>query len=503
MLNYPPIGDSFGFSFTNAGERTLLVVLGGVLSVVVLLMIVTIQTDLSAPFAFLTMVAISLLTVHRLDWGLYTFVGMVLLFDNFYIPGFVPITYTAGYYWSLNAIFRGLGIGVLSPMELHLGLLMFAWVLAAVVRKGGVIGLSPGFSVGIFFVWFIASLARGALSGGDFQMGLWETRALLYLGVMMFLVPQIIKSENQVKILMWIFIIVISIKALQGVLRFASLGFNFGPYRTLTNHEDAVFLVVLFVLLIGSIYIEWNSLHRKVLLALLPLLLLGFYVANRRAGYVALAVSIAALGVLLSGTQRKRMLKYLAGFAFVFGIYLAAFWNSHGRAGVAAQVVRSTVFADNKDLASNYREYASGLARRQEDYNMAATIRQFPIMGLGFGKKFENAMQSWGLFALKGYTYHNQIFWLLGKTGAIGFFLFFLFLNSTVMHGSHVFAHLRNPCLRSVCAVCVIAIVSQVVVSYADMQLTYFRNMVCLGTLMGLIPAIKNMDSPESEKPAA
>jgi hypothetical protein len=202
--------------------------------------------------------------------------------------------------------------------------------------------------------------------------------------------------------------------------------------------------------------------------------------------------------MLLSAEQKRRMFKYMAAFVFMFGIYLAAYWNSYGRLGVVAQVIRSTVFADDRQLATNYREFASGLARKQEDYNMAATVRQSPVMGVGFGRKFENAMPSWGIYALKGYTYHNQIFWLLGKTGAIGFFLFFFFLISAVMYGSHVFSNLRNRCLRSVCAVCVIAIVSQVVVSYVDMQLTYYRTMISLGTLMGMIPAMKNMDTPEA-----
>lgn len=501
MVKQTSIGAFFGPSVTLTGEQTPIAVLGGVTSAVVLFMILEMQGDLFAPFAFLAMVAIVLMAVYRLDWGLYSFVGMVLLFDNFYVPGFTPITYSAGYYWSLNAIIPGLGIGVVSPVELHLGLLMFAWILATVVKKREVVRFSPVLPSLFFFAWFIASLVRGALSGGDFQMGLWETRALMYLGVMIFLVPQIIRSENQVKILMWICIVVISIKALQGVFRFASLGFIFGPYRTLTNHEDAGFLVILFVLLIGSIQNDWKSLHRKALMWLLPLLLFGFYVANRRAGYVALAASIIALGILLSGEQKRKMLKYLAAFMFVFGIYLGAFWNSYGRLGVAAQVVRSTVFADDRLLATNYREFASGLARKQEDYNMAVTVRKFPVMGLGFGRKFDSAMQSWGLYALKGYTYHNQIFWLLGKTGAIGFFLFFFFLISVVMYGAHVFSRLRSPCLRSVCAVCVIAIVSQVAVSYADMQLTYYRSMISLGTLMGMIPAMKGMESPEAEEP--
>jgi hypothetical protein len=38
----------------------------------------------------------------------------------------------------------------------------------------------------------------------------------------------------------------------------------------------------------------------------------------------------------------------------------------------------------------------------------------------------------------------------------------------------------------------VIAIVNQIVVSYFDLQLTYYRNMIVLGTLCGLIPTLAN-----------
>jgi hypothetical protein len=37
-------------------------------------------------------------------------------------------------------------------------------------------------------------------------------------------------------------------------------------------------------------------------------------------------------------------------------------------------------------------------------------------------------------------------------------------------------------------------VLNQIVISYYDLQLTYYRNMVYLGLLMGLVPALESMD---------
>ncbi len=489
------IGRSILWVARIGGENNLTVFLAYASFFLVTAVILQTQGNVLAAVAVLGVLGITLITVHRLDWGLYLFLGFVLVFDHFGVPGYADSwTFQNGYFWPLNLLFPGLGIGIFNPMELHIMLIFCILVVVITLRKKITEGFSPALPAILFFAWMASSLLRGGTGGGDLQMGFWEIRALGYLGLMIMIIPSIVTSKDHIEKLMWVCIVAISYKALQGLWRFILLGFNFGGFRTLTNHEDPLFCATLIILVIGLMYFRTGRSQLRALRWLLPLLLSGFYVGNRRAAYLALAVSLVAFVMLLSGEDRKKILKVFAVGTVLFVIYLAAFWNTYGRIGMIAQSVRSIVFSDDKEKASTYKDYASGLARKQEDYNTSLTVQKAPIAGIGFGKKFESAIKSWGEYALKGITCHNEIFWILGKGGAIGFMLFFLFLNSVVLKGAQVFHQLKDPYLKAVCAMCTIAVIAQVVVSYADMQLTFYRNMVYLGTLVGLIPAIHRID---------
>ncbi len=444
--------------------------------------------------AFLFTIAIVILTFYRLDWGFILWLGLVLVSDNYEIPGFHPITYSTNYLMTLNVTFPGLGFGVLAPVELHFLLFLFIFIIVGMLKKNIKKRENPILVPAVlFFGWIIVSLLYGKSRGGDIQMGGWEIRALIFFALTFFVARYIITTKEQIKNLVWMCIAMISVKAFQAVDRFISMGFDFGGRRALANHEDPVFAVTIFLLLFGLLYFKGYPLQKKILLYLLPILFLGFYVANRRATYASFGICLITFILILSVTERKRLMKGLLIFTFFFSIYLVAYWDSYGRLAVVAQAVKSTMFSHDKEMTRG-SDYSSGLARDHENYNLAVTIKNAPIMGIGFGNKHEWAIRAYGEYALKGYITHNQILWLLTKTGSIGFFFFLLFLNLIVMHGAYTFSKLTDPYLKAVCVMCIIVVINQIVVSYVDMQLTFYRNMIYLGTLSGLIPNIGRID---------
>jgi hypothetical protein len=178
-------------------------------------------------------------------------------------------------------------------------------------------------------------------------------------------------------------------------------------------------------------------------------------------------------------------------------VYLITFWNSYGRMAMVANAVRTTIFAYDRNEAGT--EYASGLAREQENYNLAVTFRHAPVLGIGFGQQHDWAIRNYGAFALKGYVTHNQILWFLVKSGAVGYFLFFLILNGMAMYGGYVFTKLKDPYLQAVCAMCIIAILNQIVTAHVEQQLINSRCMTYLGLLMGLIAAVEFINTKELE----
>lgn len=194
---------------------------------------------------------------------------------------------------------------------------------------------------------------------------------------------------------------------------------------------------------------------------------------------------------LIQKEHLKTLLKFLIPFLIIFTIYTTIFWNSTGTIAIPAQLVKASITEPKNP--SDLRFY-SNLYRKVENYNLAQTVVKSPIIGIGFGKKYDQPIPLVHIpFPLQEYIPHNEIFWIMVKSGAIGFFFFFLFFNSYIFQISHLYKKIDDPYLKSICSMIIIATIGQLVVSFYDLQLTYYRNMIFLGTLLGLLPTIKTI----------
>jgi len=270
--------------------------------------------------------AVCAITAYRVEWGFCLFFFVVLLFDQYSIPGFPTPTTTIGYFLNINAIgwLPHIDQGVINLMEIHLLLLFSVWFLIGVLR-GSLRPVSVPFkgTLALLFVALIGSIAHGIALNGDTTISLWETRAFFYMGLMILFIPQVIRTEEHVHLLVWSAIAGVTFKALQGAERYASLGFSFGRwpeiYETLTNHEDPVFIVTMFVLLIALVLFGDHGKERRALTFLVIPLLLGYVAAQRRAAYASFMATLAALFVLIPERQRRTVMRVVG----VFGIFFA------------------------------------------------------------------------------------------------------------------------------------------------------------------------------------
>jgi hypothetical protein len=133
------------------------------------------------------------------------------------------------------------------------------------------------------------------------------------------------------------------------------------------------------------------------------------------------------------------------------------------------------------------------------------TFRSVPFEGLGFGRKYETPLVWWNFLEatpIMAYTPHNQLVWMATTMGSVGFFWFLLFFNTFLFQASHIFTTLKDPFLKAVCAFIIVSVINQLVVTYFDMQLTWPRNMVYLGVLMGLLSSLHQISHEEEEHAA-
>jgi hypothetical protein len=178
-------------------------------------------------------------------------------------------------------------------------------------------------------------------------------------------------------------------------------------------------------------------------------------------------------------------------------MYLAIFWNSNSPVASFAQTIKSGFITEKNAISDE--DYYSNLWRDIEKYNLAMTIRRVPILGVGYGNKYDEPIKlTADLWPLDGYIPHNMILDIIVKTGVIGFFIFWFVINGIAFYGATLYPKIRDPYLKAVCIVALAAIFNQMVVSYFDLQLTYTRNMVLLGTFVGVLTQLKKIDDRES-----
>ncbi|MDP2209114.1 MAG: O-antigen ligase family protein [Bacteroidota bacterium] len=481
-------------------NNNLFWILGIVLtSIAISFMYVISEGSAFTSVAIILVALIITITFYRIDWGFILFVGMVLAFDQFAPRGYGITIIGQEYFQNLKSLkyFSKIDFAVINPLEMHIFLILTVWIiLISTGRKIHLMRVPVWLAAILFFVWLFFSFIYGMSTGGNFLPALWELRALFYLGIIFFLTPQIIQSREQIVNLIWVCIGAIAFKAVQGLIRLARLGFNFGSRTELTNHEDPLFFVSLLILLLGLILFKYNSRQRQVLSWISLPLLFVFVLSQRRAAYAALGFAIITFIILLPKLERIKLIKILIPVFILFSIYTISLWNNESTFAIPAQLVKTIVVEPKSE---DDLRYYSNLYRDFENYNLAQTVKRAPVIGIGFGNKYDQPVMLTKIpFPLQEYIPHNEIYWLLVKTGVIGFFLFWLFINSYILQAAFIFKRLNDLYFKSLCAVIIVAIVGQIVVSFYDLQLTYYRNMVFLGMLMGLLPVIEMLDKREN-----
>jgi hypothetical protein len=71
-------------------------------------------------------------------------------------------------------------------------------------------------------------------------------------------------------------------------------------------------------------------------------------------------------------------------------------------------------------------------------------------------------------------------------------------MNGLAFRGASLFTRLRDPYLKTVCALSVVSVIILVTAAFYDLHFVWYRNTIYFGTLLGLIASIQNIarDNP-------
>jgi hypothetical protein len=345
----------------------------------------------------------------------------------------------------------------------------------------------------------------GLARGGDFRIITVEFRPFWYMFLSYILAYNFVTRKSHVRNFIWLAIVSAGFKGLQGlyVYLIAYHG-DLSGHDTIMSHEESFFYASLLLLLvIFCLYYRYRP-QLIACLCVAPPVLIALVANQRRADYIALLLGIGFAWVmiyLLKPQARRALLTGMILCSSLGVIYVLAGSTIPGTFGSPARSVIG-IFDPSK---GDSRAANSNLYREYEDYDLKYTAKENPL-GLGFGREFLQPKPLVSVFPqilahdqYYNYIPHNTIYWIWVDLGPIGFFSLWFLIGSIIIRGCFIARQLKDPYLQ-VFAIFVVAVMAmEVAVAFADYQLYFFRNVIDLGLLAGLLVKLPTLDKEQEE----
>ncbi|WIG59196.1 MAG: hypothetical protein OJF49_001943 [Ktedonobacterales bacterium] len=351
----------------------------------------------------------------------------------------------------------------------------------------------------LFIGCVVIGVLHGMAAGGDTKIIVLEVRPFEYLFLAYLLAYNLVATKQHLKLFFWIVILGAGVKSLQGMyIVYGILGGHFADKNEIMAHEESFFFAALLVLVVLFCLQYRYRAQLYTALAILPFLLIALVANNRRADYMAFLIGavIAWVLVIVVASPRART-KHLLVFAFcaVLGSgYLVIFSHASGSFAEPARGIVASIHPDPSDT----RDVLSNLYRDFENADLKYTAKQSPVIGWGFGRPFLQPLVLPNIITLDPYYLyipHNTIYWIMMRLGMIGFFAFWYFIAAIIIRGVHILRRLNDRYLQLIAIYIVAITFMEIVVAYADYQLFFYRNVIYLGLLVGILMKLPAIDA--------
>ena len=419
-------------------------------------------------------------------FGLYLLFGSVLLLEQFEISGLAPLTAATHFYENLSG-FSNIPLR-LSTSDLLTLMICASWAARRLVGANPPMRAGPfGWAVALYGLAFAVGGFFGAARGGGWNeiAALAEARGAVYVCLLYFLTANLIHERRQLLVLLWEFVLIVGVKALQAVGNYAQVRAN-GPYwvEAVTSHEEVVFFNVAIGLVLIMAALGLRGRLFSVLLALQPIIIAGELWTTRRVAFASLAAALLMVMMMSAVDRLRATMIAIAIGVFAFGIYAGVFWDYSGPIAGPLRVVRAAIDPNSQTA----RDLSSNNWRDIENSNIAYTVRQLPLTGVGLGQEYlflrePPALTSFPYWRLMT---HNAVLWLWLKAGVFGAFALWFLVAQVIIRGLKLYKRLDDPILRAAAAFPVLLMAALIVYASVDLGLTANRTMSVLGIALGL-----------------
>jgi hypothetical protein len=382
----------------------------------------------------------------------------------------------------------------LSVADALLVLTLASWAVRRVARRefprGGPVATAIALYVGVFGIGTLIGVARGG--DWDPNAALAEVRCPIYVGVLYFLTADLVRSRGQMLGLAWAFVLLVGVKGLQGVVNYFS---GSGGLEAVTSHEDVVFFnVAIGLAVVTAVAGTRTKLSLAIALAT-PFIFLAELFTERRAGFIGLGVVLVGIALLFLITDPRRGIALVILGALAISAYVPTFWDQTGPIAEPIRAIRAAL----DDPSVTVRDQLSDRWRDIENSNIAFTMRQLPLTGVGVGQEYLFQKEPPKLpssFTYWRFMTHNAVLWLWLKAGPLGAFALWFLVVRVLLLGSSLWVRLRDPDLRLLATMPIALVMGQMIFSSVELGLTYSRTMIVLGVTLGLMGPLARCAAP-------
>jgi O-antigen ligase len=327
-----------------------------------------------------------------------------------------------------------------------------AWRRSRGERAEGHVPSAPALTaVAVAYVAALGfAIANGLARGGSAEVAVWQTRPLLLTAALFFLFEAALRGPLDTLLVGKVLVLAAASKALVAVwVRWAVAPHAAIPVEYVTDHGDSMLFTLGCLVLAAHAFERPDRRRVQAALLFLPLLLLGIDANTRRTAWLQLALGLLVFLVVARGSRRRRTVGRLALAALpILALYGAAGWSSTAAAFRPVQLVRSMV--DSKVDRSTWD-------RQVEDWNLAMSMRDHPLLGRGFGHEWTEYYagdEITGIFWRYHAQPHNQVLGLLLFSGALAFAGIWAPFAVLVLLAARAYPRARTPEERAA-ALCV------------------------------------------------
>lgn len=322
----------------------------------------------------------------------------------------------------------------------------------------------------VFTGSILFGLVRGLGSGGEFNVAIFEATPLLYIPLVYLAAVNVFTTLRHYHWVLGGILVALTIEGLHTWIGLAA-------YREYTpagispvTHTAATHMNLLVLLFVATLFFgtRWPGKRTLLFLMMIPVAVI-LIDAERRSGIVALIIGGLVLTLVLYVRNRPTFYKIVPVVLVILAVYTAAFWNSNSQVAFPAQAVKTVIAPEQ----ANQSDASSDLYRQIEAYDLNATIRSNPMLGIGFGKRFYRPIPLPDIsqfFIFSRYIPHNTVLWVWAKVGFLGFVSYLYLILLGTAQGLRGAVRLRNPDDASMVAVTVAYLPMALVVAFVEIS---------------------------------